>query len=196
MDKVKRTALEAMINYFAEIERGEYSNDDNATKKELKYIYDLGGGDFRIGLKRFYELEKEKHEQMREDNPLFALYDDTRNSDTPAHSALIKFFEQDGHKMPTEQADKLAKEILDSENAKSAKRPLPVPIETVQVGAKDVQQPPNVNPEIEDRQKQVLELKQYGYDDKYIANKLSVTTKTVQRDKQALGILKSHKKGH
>lgn len=55
---------------------------------------------------------------------------------------------------------------------------------------------PSVNPEIEERQKQVLELKQYGHKDKYIANKLSVTTKTVQRDKQALGILKSRKKGH
>jgi len=62
--------------------------------------------------------------------------------------------------------------------------------------AKPVQEPQNVNPEIEERQKQVLELKQYGHDDKYIANKLSVTTKTVQRDKQALGILKPRKKGH
>lgn len=66
----------------------------------------------------------------------------------------------------------------------------------IDLSAGDMQEPQNVNPEIEERQKQVFELKQYGHDDKYIANKLSVTTKTVQRDKRALGILKPHKKGH
>lgn len=55
---------------------------------------------------------------------------------------------------------------------------------------------PSVDPKIEERQKEVLKLKQYGYSDKYIANKLAVSIKTVQRYKQALNILKSRKKGH
>jgi len=168
----------------------------SAVQEEPGFLRHVEAGDpeavkaFKEIMKKYFgAMEAEQQEILSDpDNDRFwKIFTGFTESDDPRSQVIGEIL----GKLSKKEFIEKAKEM----GLKLNKPPIiPVDSEIAQDDAEKINE--GINPEIAERQNQIRELKQYGHDDKYIANKLGVSIKTVQRDKEALGILKHRKKGH